>query len=95
MENKWDWLAGIAFSRIEMFGIHNSYSHDDATRWGANDQARVSNHKGPEFRFGLGLGGTHKIVSRLFLMEAIEDRAAGDISKEDGNRFRVDYSFSF
>jgi hypothetical protein len=94
-ENEWDWQIGLAYARVEMFGVHNSYSQDDWVRWGANNQARVSNFKGPELRAGLGLGNRQRLVARLFFVEAIRDRAAGDVSREDGNRFRIDYLVAF
>ena len=37
----------------------------------------------------------HDLVTRLYLLDAIERRAAGDARKEDGNRLRIDLNFSF
>jgi hypothetical protein len=94
-ENPWDWQAGLAYSRIEMFAVHNSYSQDDSVRWGADNQARVSNFEGPELRAGLGLGHEQRLVARLFFVDAIRKRASTDFSREDGHRFRLDYSVAF
>ncbi len=94
-KNKWDWKTGVIYSRVETFGVHNSYSQDDSVRWGANNQTRASNFEGTELHFGIGLGHQQVLLARLYLVDAMEKHATTDVSKEDGNRFRVDYTISF
>ena len=35
------------------------------------------------------------LLARFYLVDAINHLATGDPSKEDGNRFRLDFNFEF
>jgi hypothetical protein len=89
---KGDWLVSLSYAHIELFAVNNSYSQDDSVRWGADNQARVSNFKGSELRYAVGLGKRQTLMARLFFVDALRLLEPGDTHKEDGNRFRIDYT---
>lgn len=89
------WLFGYYYAHVETFAVNNSLAEDDWLRWGSATQTRASNFKGSEFRLATSLGNNINVVARLYLVEAIRLRSATSLSKEDGNRFRVDFNWSF
>lgn len=93
--NRGDWLFGYFYSHIETLAINNSFSQDDWLRWGSATQTRTSNFKGSEFRVATGLGNGMNVVARLYIVEGIKLRSATAVTKEDGNRFRIDVNYRF
>lgn len=89
------WLFGYFYSHVETFAVNNSLAEDDWLRWGSATQARASNFKGSEFRVATKLGNSLNVVARLYLVEGIKLRSATSLTREDGNRFRVDLNWSF
>ncbi|MBT4520480.1 MAG: porin [Halieaceae bacterium] len=83
-----DWLVGYWYANIEQFAVNNSFAQDDWVRWGSATQTRASNFKGHELRAAYGLGNGMNLVARMYLVEAITTR-------EDGNRFRLDFNYKF
>jgi len=90
LKNKGDWLLGYYYSHIETFAVHSSLAQDDWGRW--NPQA--SNMEGHELRGAYKAMDNLKVVARFYSIEEITARSAGD-SLQDGNRFRLDFNFSF
>lgn len=88
LEEKGDWLAAYYFARIETFAVNSSFAQDDWVRWGSATETRSSNLKGHELRFAYAFEKNIKLVTRLYLVEAIT-------TDEDGSRFRVDLNFKF
>lgn len=89
------WLFGYFYARIETLALNSSLSQDDWLRWGNATQTRASNFKGSEFRVATGLGNRMNVVARLYLVEGVTLRSATSLTKEDGNRFRLDFNWSF
>jgi hypothetical protein len=90
-----DWLVGYYYAFQEALAAHSSYIQDDWVRWGNANQVRATNLKGSELRFIYTIRPNMNIFSRLFFVNAIDLLLPGDTTKETGNRFRVDYNFSF
>ncbi len=90
-----EWLVGYYYAHIESLAVNNSYAQDNWLRWGNATQTRGSNFEGHEFLFEYGMVENLKLVARLYLVEAIKVRAADSATKEDGNRFRIDFNYSF
>jgi len=90
-----DWLVGYYYVHIETFAVNNSYAQDDWMRWGSATQTRPSNFEGSEFRAVWGLGGNMNLLARLYIVEGIKLRTTTSVTKEDGNRFRIDFNWKF
>ncbi len=86
--NKGDWLAAVYYAEIEAFAVNASYAQDDWVRWGSATETRGSDIKGSELRFAYALEKNVNLVARLYLVESITTR-------EDGNRFRLDFNYKF
>ena len=93
--NAGDWRVGYYYSHLEALAANSSYIEDDWARWGTATQARLTNMKGSEFRFLYTITPTQNIFARLFFVDAIDLLEPGDVSLEDGKRFRIEYNISF
>ena len=93
--NAGDWRVGYYYSHLEALAANSSYIEDDWARWGTATQARLTNMKGSEFRFLYTITPTQNIFARLFFVNAIDLLEPGDVSLEDGKRFRLEYNVSF
>ena len=89
------WLFGYFYAYMEALAVSSSYAQDDWLRWGNVSQTRATNFKGSEFRLAYGFTDNMDVVTRLYLVEAIELLNFDDIAKEDGNRLRIDFNISF
>lgn len=89
------WQLRYDYAHIGALAINNSYAQDDWVRWGNATQTRASNFKGSEFRLAYAFSPTLNLVSRLYIVDAIEYRGVNSLTKEDGNRFRVDLNIKF
>ena len=85
---KGGWLVGYTYARIEALAVNSSYAQDDWVRWGTAAEARGSNMRGHELRFGYALSKSIGMLARLYLVDAIT-------TDEDGNRYRVDFNYRF
>jgi hypothetical protein len=94
-EKSGDWLLGYYYQYVEALAFSSSYGPDDWVRWGSATQTRATNMKGSEFRAVYTVADNMNIVGRLFLVDAIELLNAGDLSKEDGKRARIDFNIKF
>jgi len=83
-----EWLLGYYYAHLELFAVNNSYSQDDWVRWGDLPQTRSSNMMESEFRFGWAFNPQMNLLVRLYLVDAIT-------TVEDGNRFRIDFNYTF
>ncbi len=90
-----DWLVGYYYAHIESLAVNNSYAQDNWLRWGNATQTRGSNFEGHEVLFEYGIVENLKLVARLYMVDAIKLRAVDSVEKEDGNRFRIDFNYSF
>jgi len=95
VKEKGNWLLGYVYTREQMLSVNNSYTQDDWVRWGTATQVRASNIKGSEFRGAYALEKNMDLVLRVFFVDAIDFTEPGDISKEDGNRARLDLNYRF
>ena len=86
LKNKGDWLLGYYYAHIEQFSVNASFAQDDWVRWGSSFQTDSSDLEGHEIRAGYALTSNFNIVARLYLVDAIT-------SRQDGNRFRVDFNY--
>ena len=89
------WQFGYFYAYIEALAISSSYSQDDWLRWGDVNQTRATNFKGSEFRLAYGIAENMDVVSRLYIVEALELLNFNDLSKEDGKRLRIDLNIHF
>ncbi len=94
-EKQGDWLLGYYYAYIEALALNSSYTEDDWVRWGNANQTRATNMKGSEFRLAYGLADSMNLVGRVMFVDAIELLNAGDTSKEDGKRARLDLNIKF
>ncbi len=83
-----DWLVGYSYARIETLAVHASYAQDDWFRWGSATQTDSSDYRGHELRFAYAFRPDLNVVARFYSAEALT-------SVEDGNRFRVDWNYTF
>ncbi len=89
------WQIRYDYAHVEALAVNNSYAQDDWVRWGNATQTRASNFKGSEFRLAYAFTPKLNLVARYYVVDAIEPRSAGAVSKEDGNRFRLDLNWKF
>ena len=90
-----DWQGTYFYVYQEALATNSSYVQDEWVRWGSGGQTRATNIRGSEFRLRYAISRRMNIVARLFLVDAIDFLEPGDITKEDGNRFRVDWNLQF
>jgi hypothetical protein len=90
-----DWQFGYFYSHIEALASNSSYVQDDWVRWGNANQVRATNLRGSEFRVLYTLRKNFNVFARLFLVDAIDLLEPGDTTKETGNRFRIEFNWSF
>jgi len=90
-----DWQFGYYYSYLEALALHSSYITDDWVRWGNVNQVRATNLKGSEFRAVYTIRSNLNLVTRLFLVDAIDLLEPDDTSKEDGKRWRLDLNWTF
>lgn len=95
LKEKGDWLAGYYYARIEKFAVVARLAQDDWLRWGSGTDTRSSNFAGHEFRLAYALGPSWNVVSRLYLVDALERESAAAPAREDGKRFRLDLNVGF
>ncbi|MDG1462002.1 MAG: hypothetical protein P8R04_00400 [Gammaproteobacteria bacterium] len=89
------WLFGYFYAYVEALAVSSSYAQDDWLRWGNVNQTRATNFKGSEFRLAYGIANNMDVVTRLYLVEAIDLLEFDDIAKEDGKRMRIDFNIRF
>lgn len=89
------WQLRYDYAHIETFAVNNSYAQDDWVRWGNATQTRASNFKGSEMRLSYAFSKKINLVSRLYIVDAIDYRSVNALSKEDANRFRMDLNWKF
>jgi hypothetical protein len=89
------WLFGYFYAYMEALAVSSSYAQDDWLRWGSVSQTRATNFKGSEFRLAYGVADNMDVVTRLYLVEAIELLKFDDVAKEDGKRLRIDFNIYF
>jgi len=94
-EQRGQWLLGYYYAHVETLAVNSSYVQDDWVRWGNSAQIRSSNFEGHELRAAYALSSQLNIMGRLFLVDAITERAADSTAKEDGKRFRLDLNVKF
>ena len=90
-----NWLGAIYLAHIEKYAVVSFLSQDDWLRWGSATQTRSSNFEGVELRLARALRDDLNVVARLYIVEALELESAGSVSKEDGNRARLDLNWKF
>ena len=90
-----DWQIGYYYSHVEALAANSSYIEDDWARWGTATQSRLTNMKGSEFRVLYTIGPRQNIFARLFFVDAVDLLQPGDIAREDGKRFRIEYNIAF
>ena len=95
VKERWDWVVGAYYSYIEQLAIHNSYAEDEWVRWGDSNQTTASNMRGYELRAGLGLGWNMNLIMRFWDVRAIGLEQPTDVSRQTGNRWRLDWNFAF
>lgn len=90
-----DWQVTYFYVYQQALATNSSYVQDEWVRWGSGGQTRATNIRGSEFRLRHAISRRMNIVARLFLVDAIDLLEPGDVVKEDGNRFRVDWNLRF
>lgn len=90
-----NWLFAYYFAHIETFAVNSSFAQDDWVRFGSAVESRGSNIEGHEIRVGYGLAKNMNVILRTYFVDAIRDRSATAVSKEDGTRIRLDFNFKF
>jgi hypothetical protein len=90
-----DWQFGYFYSYIEALASNSSYVQDDWVRWGNANQVRATNLRGSEFRVLYTLRENFTVFARLFLVDAVDLLEPGATTKETGNRFRIEFNWSF
>ena len=89
------WLFAYYYMHMETFAVNSSFAQDDWVRFGSAVETRASNIKGHEFRVGYGLAKNMNLIFRAYIVDAIEEDSATAVSKEDGNRIRLDFNYKF
>ncbi len=90
-----DWQLSYYYAHVDALALHSSYTQDDWVRWGNAVQARATNLKGSEFRARYTIRPGMNLIGRLFFVDAVDFLRPGDISRETGNRLRIDWNISF
>jgi hypothetical protein len=89
------WLFAYYYLHIETFAVNSSYAQDDWVRFGTPVETRGSNIKGHELRIARGLAKNMNLVFRAYFVDAIKERRATSLTKEDGTRLRLDFNYKF
>lgn len=90
-----NWQFGYFYSRVEALASNSSYVQDDWVRWGNANQVRATNLRGSELRVLYTLRENLNVFARLFFVDAVDLLEPGDNTKETGNRFRIEFNWSF
>ena len=90
-----DWQLGYYYAHLDALAVHSSYIQDDWVRWGSSVQARTTNLKGSEIRVRYTVRPGMNFIARVFFVDAIHLLEPLDMTKETGNRLRVDWNVSF
>jgi len=90
-----DWQFSYFYAYQEALTLNSSYVQDEWVRWGSGGQTRATNIRGRELRLVHTFSERMNIMARLFLVDAIDFLEPGDIAKETGNRFRIDWNLRF
>ncbi len=92
LKEKGDWLLAIFYAYKEKFSVVDYYVEDDWVRWGNINRNRNTNYAGFEFRAAYAFSAKINLVARTYSVESI---VTNKISKETGNRFRLDLNVKF
>lgn len=87
-EDRGDWLFAWYYAHIETLAVNASFAEDDWVRFGSATQTDGSDIKGHEGRVVYALSKKMNLMARLYLVRAISTR-------QDGNRFRLDFNLAF
>jgi len=91
-----DWAFLTTFTYLEKYAIIDFLAQNDWTRWDYSSQGspdgRLSNYKGLELFVGYLIRKNFKINARFFMVEQL---VPFGISKETGNRVRLDLDIGF
>ena len=90
-----DWQFGYFYSNVEALASNSSYIQDDWVRWGNANQVRATNLRGSELRVLYTWRENFNVFARLFFVDAVDLLEPGDTTKETGNRFRIEFNWSF
>jgi hypothetical protein len=89
------WLFAYYYLHIETLAVNSSYAQDDWVRFGSAVETRATNIEGHELRVGYGLAKNMNLIFRAYFVDAIQERFATSIAKEDGTRLRLDFNYKF
>ncbi len=96
LKNRGDWKVSTTFTYLEKYAIVDFLAQNDWTRWDYSSQGspdgRLSNFKGLELFVGYLIRKNFKINARFFMVEQL---VPFGISKETGNRVRLDLDIGF
>lgn len=90
-----DWLIGYSYAHIEKFAVVARLAQDDWLRWGSATDTRSSNFEGHELRLAYAFGPSWNVMLRLYQVKGIEIESPTAVSREDGNRARLDFNIAF
>ena len=93
--NPGDWQISYFYAYQKALTTNSSFVQDEWVRWGSGGQTRATNIRGRELRLRNTISRRTNVVARLFLVDAVDFLEPGDIAKETGNRFRVDWNLRF
>ncbi|RLD22129.1 MAG: hypothetical protein DRI69_02125 [Bacteroidetes bacterium] len=97
LQKKGDILFVYYYAYIQKYSVVDYFAQDDWVRWSYENTSgtRSSNFKGHEFRLAYAFGSGFNVMTRLYLVDAIKKNHPEDVSRESGNRFRIDFNIKF
>jgi len=95
-KKKGDWTVQAYYSYLERFSVVDFFAQNDWARWDYSSQGspagRLTNFKGLELRAGYVISKKFKLKIRYFIVDQIIPYG---ITKENGNRIRLDLDIGF
>lgn len=96
LKEKGDWLIYLAYADIQRFAIVDYFAQNDYARWDYSSMnakgSRLSNFRGIELKFVYNVKKNLNLNLRTYFIEQIVKTG---ISKENGNRIRLDLNAKF
>ncbi len=83
---------GYSYAHIEKYAVIDYFAQDDWLRWGTPTFTRSSNFKGHELKARFHINSQINITFRNWFVNGIVTTGS---HLETGNRFRLDFNFSF
>ncbi len=90
-----DWTIRYTYAYIEKYAVVAGYAQDDWVRWETDGLQQASNFKGHEIRADYAIGVNSVVSARFYSVDGIAPESRNAVSRQEGTRFRIDWTVGF